>query len=71
MVKIGSKLFKKTHFPTKFDEIFQMVPILICFEEKKFWRYFATGGTLTQKYSQNFFFDALITNSKTREKIEF
>jgi hypothetical protein len=55
MVKIGSKLFKKTHFPTKFDEIFQMVPILICFEEKKFWRYFATGGTLTQKYSQKLF----------------
>ena len=32
-----------THISTQFDEIFQMVHILICFEEKKFWRYFATN----------------------------
>ena len=32
-----------------------MVPILILFEEKKFWRYFTTGGTLTQNYGQSFF----------------
>ena len=55
MVKIGSKLFKKTHFPTKFDEIFQMVPILICFEENNFWLYFWVRVPPVAKYRQNFF----------------
>ncbi len=46
LVKIGSKEFEKTLGSAQFDEIFQMVPILILFKEKKFGDIFPQGGPL-------------------------
>ncbi len=55
LVKIRSRQFKKTHISTQFDEIFQMVPILIWFDEKKFWRYLSVRVPPVVKYLQKFF----------------
>ena len=44
-----------------------MVPILVWFEEKYFWRYFSTGGTLTQNYGPKNFSTNNINNYSVSE----